>query len=102
MTPYGKVWKRVVLEHRNRSGRQYTGFDQRGCLGEIVGHVAIATQRRHLLAQQSYDHRKRRAGRMRRAQPDALRRNQQFDAEDGGKIIHMSDRRRAACAAIDT
>src|SRR4051794_38326222 len=68
----GEYRKWILLEHGDRCGRQSACFDQRACLGEIIGHVAIGTERRHLLAQDGNNRGKCGTGQMRQAKLDAL------------------------------
>ncbi len=74
------------------------------CIGRL--HVrmemAVIVEMRHLGAQQRAHGFQRRAGFQRRMEIAALRGGEQFDADDGGRILDHGSSRRAPCAAIET
>src|SRR3954451_19380678 len=83
----GEYRKRILLEHGDRGLRQSACFNQRAGLGEIVSHVAIGAERRHLLAQEGNNRGKRGTGQVRQAKLDALGCDKKLDPEDSRKIV---------------
>jgi len=92
----------LFLSTKSRRPAMRRPQNQRRCLRDIVGHVAIDHQAPALLAQHRNNRRKRRTGRMRQTQPDALRRNSSSMRECWQDCPLCPTTARSVGAAIDT